>query len=464
TYHVPVTSDGVERTATFHRLEAAPMFVIAGVASEDYLAGWKTEVYTTLALAGGFLLLSLLMGKTQLHLLSQAEEREQAAEAANVAKSQFLATMSHEIRTPLNGMLGMAQLLMMPGVTEPEQHAYAKTIFSSGKTLMTLLNDILDLSKVEAGRLDLVHAPCDPRQIVEETAELFAETAAAAGLRIDLAWRGPEGQLYQADPIRLRQMLSNLVGNAIKFTGQGFVRIEAAERERQGNTAILEFAVTDSGIGIPVDKQDLLFKAFSQVDSSTTREYGGTGLGLSIVRSLARMMGGDVGLESREGKGARFWFHVRAEILRVDPPAPQGEGKPALPTGRSGKVLVVEDNPANRYVAEALLGKLGFQAESLENGQQAVAAIKAGMRPDAVLMDLQMPVMDGFQATEQIRRWERDNGLPRLTIVALTASVFNEDRQQCMACGMDGFLTKPIDTDELAATLGQWIGNPMQEA
>ncbi|MBI4743142.1 MAG: PAS domain S-box protein [Betaproteobacteria bacterium] len=388
----------------------------------------------------------------------------QAAEAANRTKSAFLATMSHEIRTPLNGILGMAQLLLMPVLSEEERREFARTILNSGQTLLTLLNDILDLSKVEAGKLELAHAAFEPRQIVAETTGLFAELAQSKGVSIKAEWRGAENQRYRADPVRVRQMLSNLIGNAVKFTARGFVRIEAGEVERTGHTAILEFSVSDSGIGIPGDKLSLLFDPFTQADSSTTREYGGTGLGLSIVRSLARLMDGDVYAESEAGKGSRFWFRIRADIVhggeesrRVERAARtvQEAGEPA---GLSGNVLVVEDNPTNRKVIEALLGKLNITATSVENGQQAVAATTGDRRPDLVLMDVQMPVMDGLDATGHIRRWEVDHNQPHLPIVALTAGAFGEDRRRCMDAGMDDFLTKPVNMDALAATLANWMG------
>ena len=395
---------------------------------------------------------------------SSLHDARLAAEKANHAKSEFLATMSHEIRTPLNGVLGMAQLLLLPGVGEDERREYARTIINSGQTLLAVLNDILDFSKIEADRYELAPAAVEPGRVVEETAALFAEPGLAKGLRIESAWLGPPGQLYHIDPIRLRQMLSNLASNAVKFTAQGFVRLEARELRREGGEALLEFAVTDSGIGIARDKQGLLFNRFSQADSSTTREYGGTGLGLSIVLGLARLMGGEAGVESEAGQGARFWFRVRAGLLQAraaaaDPPPP---GQPAAnadqPQGLPGLVLVVEDTLMTRKVIEAFLKRLGVCGEIVENGQEAVDAISQGLRPDLVLMDVQMPVMDGLQATQRIRRWTAEAGGPHIPIIALTAGAFDDDREKCLAAGMDDFLSKPVNMEALKSMLTKWLG------
>ena len=395
-----------------------------------------------------------------------------AAEAASVAKSLFLATMSHELRTPMNGILGMAQMLLMPNIKDDERQDYARTILNSGQTLLALLNGILDLSKVEAGKIELESAAFEPGQILHEIQALFAEAALHKGLRIESAWAGvtgQPGQRYLGDPHRLRQMLSNLVGNALKFTAKGHIRIEAREVERDGQRALIEFAVSDTGIGIPADKQALLFKPFSQADSSTTRQYGGSGLGLSLVRSMAMLRGGDAGIESETGQGSCFWFRIRADLLAAGTDsrdemrqAKVGADDTAMglrPATFAGHILVVDDNPTNRMVLKAMLNKPGVHCDFAENGQQAVDAITGADRitPDLVLMDCQMPVLDGYQATMQIRCWETENARPRLTIVALTASAYEEDRQHCLDAGMDDFLTKPIAIEKLMATLVHWL-------
>ena len=396
------------------------------------------------------------------------EERTRQAEAANVAKSRFLATMSHEIRTPLNGIMGMAQLLLMPGLTEHERQDYARTVLTSGQTLLTLLNDILDLSKIEAGKMELMRSTVDPDVLMMEILSLFSANAEDKGLKLEGVWHGPRNENYIGDPARLRQMLSNLVSNAIKFTPSGTVSVDVRPLDdaagENSDSVMIEFSVRDTGIGIADENRDALFQPFSQLDASNTRKYGGTGLGLSIVRSLAEQMGGAVGVDSAPDTGSRFWFTVRMEQAT--------DGAERRHVTRHGihplkvddatapsRVLLVEDNPTNQKVMQALLDKAGCITVVANNGLEALNTLgiadgsTADARPDIILMDCQMPVMDGLEATRRIRGWESETGSPRLPIVAITASAFAEDRDQALDAGMDDFIAKPVDYEELIATL-----------
>ncbi len=384
------------------------------------------------------------------------EQALSTAQEATRAKSDFLATMSHELRTPLNGILGMAQMLQLPNLDEHARRDYARIILNSGQSLLRLLNDILDLSKVEAGHLELDHSVFDLKQLVVDTTLAFEELAQGKGLTLETRNCHLRSSHYLGDPLRLRQMISNYLGNAIKFTCQGKVVLEVGEVSTDGKTPQLEFSVSDTGIGIAPEKQSLLFRPFSQADSSTTRQFGGTGLGLSIVARLAELMKGEVGLESNVGIGSRFWFRVATEPQASLPAVDAAHMKSPV-TPLSGRILVAEDNPVNRAVAKALLKSQGLEADYVEDGQAAFEAAVNDPGYDLILMDVQMPVMDGQQATRCIREWEASHGARRCTIVALTAGAFEDDKRRCADAGMDDFLAKPIELANLVALLSRWL-------
>jgi signal transduction histidine kinase/CheY-like chemotaxis protein len=406
---------------------------------------------------------------------SKLEDANRLSQKAMLAHSQFLATMSHELRTPLNGILGMAQLLARPIVNDKNRIEFARTIVNSGNSLSTLLADLLDVSQMDANKLQLRTEACDIGELVHDVATLFTQTGVNKGVVLEFKVHMTQGEIYRVDAVRLRQMLSNLISNAIKFTFEGSIQIEAREIERIDNEAILEFAVKDSGVGIPLEKQNLLFKRFSQIENDAVHFSKGAGLGLSIVHGLAKRMGGDAGLTSEEGKGSRFWFRIQVISLhgavtkrsieqRVGyqlgvnaVTQPPHEAPPAVMqvdySKHVGAALVVEDNLINQNVMTRFFSDIDTPVLCVCNGAEAVQAIQHGLKPRFILMDVQMPVMGGLEATRKIREWEIANGMPRSVIIGLTAGAADGDKTKCIDSGMDDVLFKPVDLDELEAKI-----------
>jgi signal transduction histidine kinase len=471
---MPPGWDGIETVQRLWQVDPELEIVIC-TAYSDY--SWE-EVATTLPQCDKFLILrkpfdaiEVFQLATSLtrkwNLAQQAEERLKAAEVASLAKSQFIANMSHEIRTPMNGILGMSELLLQTPLSD-RQRQLAKTVHSSGTELLQIINDILDFSKIEAGKFRMERIRFDLFETVKDVVDHFSDLTHDKSIELAFEVSDSIPPVFLGDPLRLRQVLMNLISNAVKFTDRGKVMVTVAMEQDSLSDAALRFEVQDTGIGIEETAQAKIFEAFTQVDDSTTRKYGGSGLGLAIVKQLVHHMEGTVGVRSVLGEGATFWFTARlAKVLGKTREDVQNRGErwedgpagasPQIPDKKldGTRILLVEDNPVNREVASEMLQIMGCDVNAVEQGQEAVKAVRA-RQYDLVLMDCQMPVMDGFAASRAIRVAERGDSR-HVPIVALTASAMEGDRERCLEAGMDDYLGKPFTLATLQDIVCRWV-------
>ncbi len=392
--------------------------------------------------------------------LAMSESAREKAELASQAKSEFLATMSHELRTPLNGVLGMVDLIQEEPLTK-RQRDYLGTARQATEDLLTVISDILDYARMDSGSLELENQEFDLRILITNCAASYRYAAEQQGLALDVNFLGewPEKPLVIGDAPRVRQILACLLDNSLKFTNNGFVSVRASWLPLESNCLMLTCSVSDTGTGIPGDRLTNIFHTFEQMDSSNTRTHGGTGLGLSLVQRLVELMGGHIQVESDIGEGSSFRFEVPFELAdQQHGSQPTPPNSPRETIGSTARALVVEDNAVNQKVTVTLLSKLGFQVESAHNGQEAIEMVRSKHEGyELILMDCQMPIMDGYEATRIIREWEQSNGQSGVPIIALTADVSHQTKELCLASGMNDYIPKPVRRETLREVLSRWV-------
>lgn len=452
------------------RLRAVPVIMVsAGNTDEDIIAGLDAgaDDYVSKPFNARIVESRVRSALRAKRLLDELADAKSAAEEANRAKSEFLSNMSHEIRSPLSAILGFTEILEQ-NLVKPENLAAISTITRNGEHLLNVLNDILDLSKIEAGKLELEDITCHPCEVVADVASLMRARAVSKGLSLDVEHVGPIPESIRTDPTRLRQILLNLVGNAVKFTQAGGVRLVTQLIEDDANTPALQFNVIDSGIGMSESQSATLFQPFMQADSSTTRKFGGTGLGLAISQRLAGMLGGEITVDTQPGTGSQFHLTIPAgnldAVISVNSPSEVvqgetigGEGSVEKTPTPTCRILLAEDGPDNQRLISYILTKAGADVTIAENGKIAVEAAanasQANSPFDIVLMDMQMPVLDGYNATRQIRESGFDG-----PIAALTANAMSSDRDKCLAAGCSQYMTKPFKREQLLELVRDAIG------